>query len=162
MYEIPLRRRDGTLHGFALVDDEDAYLAQQRWFLHSGGYAVANIVHDGRRYSLLLHRAVMGCEPGDGKMVDHRNGKRLDCRRRNLRLATASENQQNRHAIRSATGIRGVSFHLASGLYQAHATLNGRRVAVGYRPTAEEAAALVRAWRAEHMPFSKEAERAAA
>lgn len=161
--EIPLRARDGSIRAVALIDDEDAHLADHRWSLRPDGYVSRNIVlPGGRRGVELLHRAVMGCVPGDGVQVDHiHEHSTLDNRRANLRLATPSQNQQNRHVVRSATGHRGVSFHKASGLYQAHAMLHGKAIALGYRATAEEAAALAAAWRAEHMPYSSDAAAAA-
>lgn len=156
--EIPLRARDGTIRAVALVDDQDAYLAEHRWSLHSEGYVCRTARSgDGTYRTVMLHRAVMGCVPGDGVQVDHIREDKLDNRRANLRLATNAQNQQNRHAVRSATGRRGVSLHKASGLYEARAMLDGRQIVVGYRKDLDEAAALVSAWRAEHMPYSSDA-----
>lgn len=161
MIEIPLRRRDGTLHGFALIDDEDAHLAQRPWFLHSAGYVCANVtVARGKRRQVLLHREVMGLEVGDPLQVDHKDGNKLDNRRSNLRVGTAGENMQNRHVVLSATGYRGVSLH-KSGLYMAHIRIDGKQVRTAYRKTAEEAANVAAGWRAELMPFSQDAQRAA-
>lgn len=150
---IPLRRRDGSVRAVAFVDPIDAAQAEHRWSLHSDGYAVRQV----DRRAVLLHREIMGCTRGDGIEIDHENGNRLDNRRSNLRLANRSLNGQNRRKILSATGLRGVSLHKASGLYIAYARLNGRRVHLGYRRTPEAAAALSAQYRAEHMPYSADA-----
>lgn len=54
----------------------------------------------GRQKSIYVHRVVMlraGIAPPSPKhrIVDHINGNSLDCRRKNLRWATLSQNNQN-------------------------------------------------------------------
>lgn len=47
-------------------------------------------------YRIYLHRLIMMCvDPLEGFMVDHINGDSLDCRRSNLKWATARENRNN-------------------------------------------------------------------
>jgi len=75
---------------WAVVDDCDAAQCEYRWSLHSSGYAMR---HSGGR-TLLLHREVLGLRPGD-QNVDHVNGKKLDCRRSNLRLCDQRQNLAN-------------------------------------------------------------------
>jgi hypothetical protein len=55
-----------------------------------------------------LHRIIFD----DGKLRDHRNGDGLDNRRRNLRVATVSQNNANSHST-AASGYRGVYRHAA-------------------------------------------------
>lgn len=60
-----------------------------------------------------LHRIIMGvCYDSheDNIYVDHINGDKLDNRKCNLRVCTASENNMNRQKVRynNSTGIRGV------------------------------------------------------
>jgi len=42
-----------------------------------------------------MHRLVMGCEKGDGKIVDHINGNSLDNRCSNLRIVNPWQNRWN-------------------------------------------------------------------
>jgi hypothetical protein len=163
MCEIPLRRRDGTLHGYALIDDEDAHLAQFTWSLaRSGGRNKLYVQRrDGKTY-VKLHRVIMGCQPGDGLEVDHRNGDALDNRRANLRISTHSLNCQNLPSRAGATSRhRGVSWDAKRGKWFTKATLDGRQIYLGVYDDEEVAARVVEAWRAENMPFSKEAADAA-
>ena len=58
---------------------------------------------------MLLHRFLMRAP--DGVQVDHKNGNGLDCRRKNMRLASRAQNAMNR-GVRSdsKTGLKGVTF----------------------------------------------------
>jgi len=117
MREIPL-----TQGKAALVDDADyeRVMAAGPW-CHSNGYAVKG--HNG----ISMHRFLSGLVTGDGKKVDHKNRNGLDNRRRNLRVCTDSQNQANRRRSRNNnSGFKGVSFHRASGKYQAKIKVAGR------------------------------------
>lgn len=65
-----------------------------KWCLNSQGYVHAH-VSGTKAKRMNLHRLVMGCQPGDGIVVDHKNGDRLDNSRGNLRLCTKTENGRN-------------------------------------------------------------------
>ena len=85
----------------ALVDLEDYdELSKYRWFLNNHGYVV-RIKHytkpSGLRttYTIYLHREIMS--PPDDMQIDHLNHNKLDNRKRNLRICTASENLSNKH-----------------------------------------------------------------
>ena len=72
-------------------------------------YAYANVVRDGRRGKLLLHRVLTDAPPG--AVVDHINGNTLDNRRGNLRVCSHAENMRNRaRHINNTSGIKGVSW----------------------------------------------------
>ncbi|MEQ9491739.1 MAG: HNH endonuclease signature motif containing protein [Alphaproteobacteria bacterium] len=123
--------------GFALIDACDSYLVRQyRW--HPGGtdnaYAQAKI--DGK--TVYLHRLIMA--PGPGEMVDHVNGDRLDCRRRNLRIASPSENCANRSITTNPTGFKGVVVHKTGRKFQARCERDGGVFRGPFRQTAEQAA----------------------
>jgi hypothetical protein len=78
-----------------LVDDADADFGLFTWFVNSQGYVVRT-----QPTMVRLHRAIMERMKGrwlkDDEEVDHINGNKLDNTRDNLRLATRSQNQQNR------------------------------------------------------------------
>ena len=87
----------------AVVDDEDYEMLiglGVRWCLNDG-YAFN--AQYGR-----MHRFLMSAPTN--RMVDHVNGDKLDNRRENLRLATSSENQANRRAVRGASKFKGVTW----------------------------------------------------
>lgn len=78
----------------------------------------------------------------DNMDIDHINGDRSDNRLVNLRLATASQNQQNsRLQVTSKSGFKGVHLHKQSGRWLARIKHNGVRRSLGLYKTPEEAGA---------------------
>jgi hypothetical protein len=84
---------------FAVVDQKDYYrVAKFHWCL--AGYGKKVYVTRSYRIgleqtkSVRMHREIM--QPPEGVLVDHKNGDTLDNRRSNLRLATHTQNMQNR------------------------------------------------------------------
>lgn len=93
---IPLNKS-----AFASVSDED--------YDRLSGYRYRLFCDGGRRYAyrdeggrlIALHQDVLGLKPG--AVIDHINGDGLDNTRRNLRYATPSQNQANRHQPKKAS-----------------------------------------------------------
>lgn len=105
MREIPL-----TQGKIALVDDEDyEYLSQFKWqAVRDRGlwYAVRRSGYTHIR----MHREILGITDPDVQ-VDHRNHNGLDNQRKNLRVATRSQNIANTRRNRaSQAGYIGVRF----------------------------------------------------
>ena len=91
---------------------------------------------------------IVGPLPPDG--LDHRH----TCPKRcvnpgHLRPASAKQNAENLGAVRSNTGIRGVSWEKGRGRFVAHVKHNGKSIYVGRFLTIEEANAAVVAKRVE-------------
>ena len=85
----------------------------------------------------MLHRLIMGNPKG--KLVDHRFGDTLDCRRDGLRISTHAQNAANRLA-RSGS-VKGVQYRPRYKKWQASITRNRRRQVLGLFETMEQAAA---------------------
>lgn len=125
---------------FAIIGEEDAHLAEHTWSACLRGgtwYAFRNVeTHEGRT-TVYLHIEIMGESPSPGLLVDHRNGRGLDCRRVNLRWATRSQNARNRR--RTEAGYMGVR-RRQSGRWEAYGIdPSGRQVGLGTYDTPEEA-----------------------
>lgn len=96
---------DDRLTTWAFVDAED-YWHFSRWLWrptkpsveHRRKVYMRRTSHGGR-YTFYLHVEIMNriAEPPTPAhvIVDHKNGRGLDCRRSNLRWATVSENNRN-------------------------------------------------------------------
>lgn len=100
--------------GVALVDRADyEWLSRFSWYV---GHGYAKRSGTTRNHAKrLMHREIMAA--GDGVLVDHINGDKLDNRRANLRLCTPTQNALNKGAF-PQTGRR------FKGVYPSK---NGRR-----------------------------------
>lgn len=93
----------------------------------------------------------------EGLIVDHLCWNRACVKVEHLRPGTEALNRQNLSGAykNSGSGIRGVHFHKASGLWQSRLAVGGV-IHSCYSKTAEEAERKVIAMRRELMPFSQE------
>lgn len=127
-----------------LVDPEDAWLLEWKWGIHRSRhsgylYVRRDVWHGGKRSRLYLHRVILAA-PGNLD-VDHINGNRLDNRRCNLRLATASQNLANqRLSCRNTSGRKGVVWHSQESKWNARIEVAGRRLSLGLFTDLDEAA----------------------
>jgi hypothetical protein len=104
------------------------------WTRNSEGYAIC-FDHSDITY---MHRLVT--DAGPGQLVDHINGNKLDNRRANLRVTTASVNNQNRRMLRNSTsGHRGVTRAKGTRWYS-RICFQGRQIHLGTYDTREQAA----------------------
>lgn len=105
----------------AIINGADAAdVLAHSWYAHlspSGPYARANL---GHRH-VYMHRFILGAVAG--QHVDHINHNRLDNRRSNLRLCTATQNAHHQRKYRGASPYKGV--HIARGRWQATITVDG-------------------------------------
>jgi hypothetical protein len=154
------------VRAWTLVSDRDyAWLSQWWWYLDADGRYVRRSEHfhlDGGWHvrTIRMHRLILGLEPGDPRQGEHENRNKLDNRRENLRIATRAEldNLQNQGTrADSGSGFRGVGLNKNTGRWRARARVDRVTHYLGYFDTAEEADAVVKAFRAEHMPFSEDA-----
>lgn len=117
----------------ALVDDEDYELVMQyRWNVHEPEprpgrrpkcpYAVTNCYAGGRHATIRMHVLIMGA-----KGIDHIDHDGLNNQRRNLRLATGSQNNQNaRPRLEASSQYKGVC-KVGRGLWRAYIDIEGQR-----------------------------------
>ena len=132
---------------FTIVDPDVYYrLGHLNWYLNSNGskfYAARNIkIGPGKTKIIRLHREIMN--PPVGVLVDHRNNDGLDNLRENLRLATHSQNIQNRGKRKNTAsqykGARHKKDCRRQNPFQGVITVDGKRISLGYFPTEIEAA----------------------
>jgi hypothetical protein len=131
MKRIPL-----TNGGCALVDHRDfAALKPHRWCKTKQGHVLTRI----RGKTVYMHTLL--ARPRHGFQTDHRNGNPFDNRRRNLRVATHSQNMQNRRLGKNnSAGVKGVYFDKHKGKYHARIWGGGKCHSLGYHDSAAHAA----------------------
>lgn len=129
--DLPLFSYLGEVVGWAKVSPEDwNHVSQFRWIRDGHGYARRTWVEGGKQWSVSLHVEIMGKKPGF--VIDHKNQDKLDCRRRNLRFATKSQNAHN-------TQRKGVYYCKWRRRFFAHCRVDGKRHSLGGYATREEA-----------------------
>lgn len=136
---IPLTMRQNSI-----VDAEDFdWLSSFTWRAQWDSTTRSFYAMTGRTPNAKsMHRMILQC--GDEEQGDHRNHDTLDNRRLNLRIATKSQNSQNRRVrIDNKTGCPGVHWHL--GKWQARITIKGKRVSLGHFSEKQNAIAAYRA-----------------
>lgn len=145
---IPLspggKHGDGRMK-YALIEAADYELVKggkwrARWDLSTRSfYAGRTTGRAPRRTEEQLHRVILGLTPGDGLQGDHINGRALDNRRSNLRIARNAQNSYNRKRRRNnSSGFKGV--FVEGGRYRAMIRHGGRLRHLGFFDTPEAAA----------------------
>ncbi len=98
--------------------DPDVDLTDFKLNVNNRGYILFWDKGNGRMQ--LLHRHVMGLQPGDKRQVHHINEDKKDNRRANLQIVTCSENNKAKGRIKTnTTGLIGVFKRLRDGKYKA-------------------------------------------
>ena len=106
---------------------------------HKSGYKIVGIESKTYKAHRVIWIMLFGQIPNKF-YIDHINGKKHDNRLENLRLATNSQNQQNRSAPKNSTsGYRGVTWHKAVNKWMARICYQGQRKTIGFFDTAEDA-----------------------
>lgn len=126
-----------------LYDDADAHLVDPyQWNVTQGKTLYARrSTREPRKGVVLMHRAIMGLEPGNKMRVDHINHDGLDNRRSNLRLATASQNAANgMMSMGGSSRYKGVFWAKNMGRWGAKIKVNQRDIVLGYFDDEDEAA----------------------
>lgn len=116
-----------------LVDAEDIPLLDKVMW-NDNGYGYARNHSLGLLHCLIIHTT-------DGMDIDHRNGRRWDNRKRNLRVCANAENARNRDKPRTNTsGYKGATWCKGRRKWQAQIGANGKNNHLGYYDTPEQAA----------------------
>lgn len=140
---------------YALVDDEDEPIVHFfKWAaVRSGHKWYARAFVRGAGFKIRMHELLV--DAPDGLAPDHKNGNGLDNRRRNLRVATVSQNAANRpKSCTNTSGFKGVSrWH--DGRWQSGIKINQKRIALGlFRSKIDAARAYDKAAKVHHGEFA--------
>ena len=128
----------------ALVDDADyEWLNRWKWYadkMHRTWYAMRSVHKpDGKRTLIYMHREIL--EPPDDMETDHRDGDGLNNQRNNLRIATKTQNGQNRRPNKNGTSrFKGVSRRRDRAKWRAYIQVEVRLIHLGHFDSEVEAA----------------------
>jgi hypothetical protein len=149
MIEIILTQGKTTL-----IDDIDNDLANLKWrarvskrISSESWYAIRQSSRtDGKRKTIHLHRIILerklGRSLNSNECVDHINNYSLDNSRKNVRLATQSENNQNSRARKGlkSSQYKGVYWFKSANKWVSQLYLKGRHVHLGLFDDEQDAA----------------------
>lgn len=112
-----------------LIDAEDVeQISKMYWnYSKSKGYIQSA---ERKLERMPLHRFLLNITDSS-ILVDHINRNRMDCRKSNLRIATAQQNSMNCSMRANKTGYKGVSFIKRKNLYRAQIGINDRDIHLG-------------------------------
>lgn len=134
-----------------LIDDEDyTKIKDYKWHLMRKKAEEGNLFYfttttylpyKERRGSVFLHRVIMDCQLGDGKIVDHKNHNTLDCRKENLRICTSFDNMRSvNKSKRNTSGYKGIHQNNVTKKWIARVQMKDSKLSLGTYDTPEEAA----------------------
>ena len=148
--------------GFYTIVDPEVYyrIGKCKWSVCGDGnklYAarIEKEFRYGRTKTIFLHREII--KAPKGKLVDHQNGKSLDNRIANLRLATHRQNMQNRTKRKNTTSqYKGVCFERRRNKWTAGITVNKKKIWLGrFDDEVSAAKAYDKAARRYHDEFAR-------
>jgi len=120
------------------IDHEDfPIVAKYKWVTNSAGYFIASL--GCKDNHIFLHRLI--AKPENGVYVDHIDGDKGNCRKKNLRLCSYTENNRNIGIQQNNTsGFKGVHWASDRGKWRAEITVNRKHIRLGSYDTLREAA----------------------
>jgi hypothetical protein len=149
--KIPIYRYQAVETGKVLLDRSEQKKVKGKMItLSATGYPMVSTGRSGgfgRNWGATkLHHFLFG-KPPKGKVWDHINFNKLDCRRKNLRLVTPSDNTFHRRGAQpnNSTGIRGV-YRWTDGkgnFYWVAKAVKNKKQYIKYFKTKKEAARAV-------------------
>lgn len=130
----------------ALIDNVDLCRVSKFTWFERNGYVMSYIKNIYYKPELNNHpnriqhlsKFILNASPNS--IVDHKNRNRLDNRRKNLRIATRSQNQWNRSLQKNSTsGFKGVTWHKKDRKWHARIGINNQRIHLGGFKSKKEA-----------------------
>lgn len=117
------------------------YLMQFRWYCDNKGYARRLSKKERSSHYILMHQEIAGFPKGF--LVDHKDGDPLNNMDNNLRIATYSQNQMNKHKRsrkETSSKYKGVAYCKQTKLWTASIMSNGKKTFLGYFNLEDDAA----------------------
>lgn len=117
-------------------------------WVNPSGYKVTGIkskIYLNHRLIFMMHYGYMP------KIIDHKDGNKLNNCIDNLREATSSQNQHNRKLNKNnSTGVKGVVWYENRNSFKVRCSVNGKSHHIGYFKELKNAEQAIKLFRAQH------------
>lgn len=123
------------------LEDYDK-VKEYTWYKDIHGYIKTHFYVEEKKTTAYLHRIILGFKHGDTRKVDHENRNKVDCRKKNLRVATSHTNSMNGSLRKNNhSGVIGVILegHCKYKKWTAELMLNRKKVYQKYFENKEDA-----------------------
>jgi len=106
---IKMKIYGGKYEGVVYISKKDFELVSSyKWQILPNGYVSSTQFNSSKLHLIIMNDELIKPE-NNGKIIDHKNRNKLDCRRFNLRIVTYSENNRNMPKMsRNSSGRTGV------------------------------------------------------
>jgi len=120
-------------------DKEDIEIIKEHcWFTSNERY-IRSCENDNKLI-ISIHRLILGMDKKNKLVVDHKNGKKYDNRKENLRICTSSNNCMNsKWKPNTGSGITGITYDKEKSKYRARITVGRKVIHLGYFIKLEDA-----------------------
>jgi len=131
---VPIKVKHLGKTYFVWVDEEDyPKIYKYNWCIAARKDKINSVQSRIDKKIVLLHRFLMECSAGDGKIVDHVDRDPLNNCKSNLRFITKSGNNRNRDKMAGTSSqYPGVAWHKHTKKWVARICIDGRMVHLGY------------------------------
>lgn len=120
--------------------DDYELISKYSWSENNDGYIYCKRKINGKYFTILLHRLVMGVLDNPLVQVDHKKHIVYDNRKSQLRVCSLGQNNLNHKIMKNnTTGYNGVGFDKRNGMYTATISLNNEHIWLGYYNNKEDA-----------------------
>ena len=130
----------------ATVDDVDyKWLNKYKWYAAREKYTFyakrSVLMGKGKQGTILMHRLILGLQPGDKRQCDHTDGDGLNNQQSNLRICTSLQNNRSQKKRKANTSrYKGVCWHPRDHKWVSRIRTNEKRINLGYFDSDIEAA----------------------
>lgn len=126
---------------FCVINIEDIPLINfTYWYRDKQGYFRSETTKQNKTAVTMMHRVLLGLSQNDERKGDHKNRKRFDNTRKNLRICTQAENVRNKSLYKNNnSGFPGVGWLERLHKYQVNIRINNKQIYIGVYANKEEA-----------------------
>lgn len=127
-----------TLKGEPFYFDLEDYdkIKDYCWFINNDGYVSSNTFNTTKKKTILMHHIIKQTD----LFVDHKNHKKFDNRKLNLRESTNSQNCMNHKLkVNNTSGVSGVSWDKKSKKWHSRIGINNKEISLGFYENFNEA-----------------------